>query len=117
MKKLAAFDFVILGYVTVMSLVVVLFREKARRSQDKARQSMNSVEQLAQVLRRRLGHAVDVPGDGPDFLGHPRRRRPGRRRQRPAEGTGRAREDERGAGRGGLFQQMERAGSDSKKNP
>ena len=33
-----------------------------------------AVEQLAQVLGRGLGHAVDVPGDGPHVLGHPRRR-------------------------------------------
>ena len=71
---------------------------------------MIPVEQLAQVLRRGLGHAVDVLGNGPDVLGHPRRRRAGRRRQRPAEGAGRAREDKGAdAGRGGLFQEIERA--------
>ena len=89
--------------------VVVLFREEARRSQDEARQAVAAVEQLAQILRYGLRHAVNVPGDGPDVLGHPRRGRPCRRRQRPAEGAGRTREDEGpGAGRRGLLQEIER---------
>src|SRR6266487_3319492 len=89
--------FVDLDVLVVVSLsycgTVVLFWKKARRSQDETREPMSAVEQLAQILRRGLRHAVDIPGHGPDILGHPRRGRSRRRRQRRAEGAGRARID------------------------
>src|SRR5215472_7265844 len=46
--------------------VVVLLWKEARGSQDETGESVAAVEQLAEILRRNLRHAVNVPGDGPD---------------------------------------------------
>src|SRR6516164_6233487 len=90
--------------------VVVLLREEARRSQYEAGEPVSAMKKLAEILRRDLGHAVDIPRNRPDVLGHPDRGRPGRRRQYPAEGAGRAGEHKGGnADRRGFLEQVERA--------
>jgi hypothetical protein len=69
------------------------------------------MEQLAKILRCRLGHTIDVLGDGRDLLGHPCGRSSNRRHKGVAKNAGCAREDKRlDACRHGLFQQIERAG-------
>src|ERR1700730_14900157 len=50
---------------------VILFGEKARRSQDKAREPKVPVEQRAKVFRSGLCDAIDVSGHRRDILGHP----------------------------------------------
>jgi UDP-N-acetyl-2-amino-2-deoxyglucuronate dehydrogenase len=69
------------------------------------------MEQLAKVFRRSLGYTVDVFGNGPDLLGHPRGRSSVGRHEGVAKDARRAREDERlNAVRNGLFQQVKSAG-------
>jgi hypothetical protein len=69
------------------------------------------VEQLAKVLCRGLGDAVDVLGDGPDLLGHPCGGGSGRGDEGIAEDAGRAGENERADISGyRLLQEIERAG-------
>ena len=75
-------------------VAVVRFREEAGGAQDHDRQAMVAVQELAEVLRRGLGDAVDVARDRCDVLGDPGRRRAGRRRERAAERARRARVDE-----------------------
>jgi hypothetical protein len=75
-------------------LVVVSLREKSRGPEDDARQLLVPVEQLAKVLCRGLGDAIDVLGDGPDLLGPLCGRGSGRRDEGIAEDTGRAGENE-----------------------
>jgi hypothetical protein len=68
------------------------------------------MEELAQVLRRRLGDAIDVSGHGFDLLCHPHRRGFRERRKRATEGAGRAGQDECShASQRGLLQESERA--------
>ena len=70
-----------------------------------------AVEQLAEVLGRRLGDAVDVLRDRRDLLGDPGGGRARRRDQRVAEHAGGAGEDEGlHAGRHRLLEQVQRAG-------
>ena len=90
-------------------VAVVGLWEEARGAQDQARQSMVSMDELAQVLRRGLRRAVDVAGDRRDVLGDPRRRRARRRGERPPERARGAGEHEApDAGRHRLLEQGER---------
>ncbi len=87
---------------------VVVFGEEARGAQHDARQAVQAMHQLAQVLGRDLGDAVDVLRDRRDRLGDPRGGRVDRRSQRMAEGAGRAREYERAhVGGHGFFEQVQ----------
>ena len=92
------------------SLVVVLFGEKARRSEHDAGKPLVPMEQLAKIFRCRLGHAIDVLGNRRDLLGHPGGRSSNRRHQGVTKDAGCAREDKRlDTCRHRLFQQIERA--------
>jgi hypothetical protein len=69
------------------------------------------MEQLAKILRCRLGHAIDVLGNRCDLLGHPGGRSSNRRDQGVAKDAGCAREDKRlGTCRHCLLQRIKRAG-------
>src|SRR6266404_7328957 len=92
------------------SLVVVLFREKARRSEHDAGKPLVPMKQLAKILRCRLGHAIDVLRNRRDLLGDPGGRSSSRQHQGVAKDAGCAREDKRpDTCRHRLFQQIERA--------
>ena len=100
---------VVVGGADVVA--VVGLGEEPRGPQDQARQPLVARDQLAQILGRGLGRAIDVAGDRGDILGDPGGRGVAGGRQRAAERAGRAREDEpAGARRNGLFEQDERAG-------
>ena len=72
---------------------------------------MVPVDELAEILGRGLGGAVDVARDGRDVLGDPRGGCAGRRRERAPERDRGAREDKpRGARGHRLLEQVEGAG-------
>lgn len=74
------------------------------------RELIVAVKQLAQVLRGRLCHAVDVLGNGSGVLGHPGRRRSCRWSKCVAEYAGRTGEVKgTGAYKCRLFEQIERS--------
>ena len=58
-------------------LVVIRFGKKSRCSEHDAGNSLISMEQLAKILCRRLGHAVDVFRNRRNLLGYPCGRSPG----------------------------------------
>ena len=92
-------------------VAIVGLREEPRGPQDQAGQPVVAVDELAEPLGRRLGHAVDVARDRYDVFSDPRRGRAFARRQRPAERARGAREDEPpDAGLDGLLEQVERPG-------
>ena len=90
--------FVRLGVVVGIGLarrrIVVLFRKEARGPEHDRRQALVAVKQLAEVLGRGLGHAVDVLRDRRDALVDPGRGLTGRRFQRVAKRACRRGHDE-----------------------
>ena len=92
-------------------VAVVVLGEEARGAQDQAGQAVVAPDELAQVLGRGLGDAVDVARHRGDVLGDPRRGALGRRGQGAAEGARGAREQKAAdPGRHRLLEQVERAG-------
>ena len=93
--------------------VEIRLREEARGPEYDAGQSMVSMKQLAEILRRCLGDPVDVLGPGFDVLGDPLSRITRRRDQGVAKNARRAGKDKRpDIGRRSLFQEIEGAGSE-----
>src|SRR6185437_6941627 len=70
-QELVGFD-VAVGIGIAHVAIVVGFREKARRAQHDAIEAVVAMEQLAQILRRGLGHAIDVLRHRRHILGDPR---------------------------------------------
>jgi hypothetical protein len=91
-------------------VAVVRLGEEPGRAQHDHGQPVIAVYELTQVLRSRLGDAVDVAGHRHHVLGDPGRRPAFARGQCPAERAGRAGEHEAAdAGRHGLLQEVQRA--------
>ena len=83
--------------------IVVLLGKEARGAQHDGAKRMIAREQLAQILRGRLGDAIDIFRHRRDVFGDPGRRLARRRHQRIAEHAGGAGVDKRrDAGSGGF---------------
>ena len=85
---------IIVGVSGARLRIVILLGKEARGPQHDCREPLVAVKQLAEILGRRLGDAVDVLGRGRDSLVDPGRGRARRRLQRIAEGAGGAGHDE-----------------------
>ena len=90
--------------------IVVLFGKETRGAQHDGAKRMTAREQLAQILRGRLGDAIDIFRDRRDVFRDPGRRLARRRHQRIAEhACGAGVDKRRDASGGGFFEQIERA--------
>jgi hypothetical protein len=73
---------------------IFFFGKEPRRSQDNARKVLLSVKQLAEILGRGFGHAINIFRDRLHILGNPGGGRPLGRNECGAESAGRTGEDE-----------------------